>query len=340
MMMRFLFWLLTAGTILSAGTSCSPWTRMAKKGTIAQKDSAAMHFYEHRQFDRAVYLFEEIKPFYSGEPRYHDIYFYHVDCLYKLGDLSGAMMYYEDYVNKYPGSKYAADFTYMGAYSTYLMSDDYELDQTYTYAAIEKFQLFLGKYPNSEHVADCEKYIRELIEKLGEKAFQQASLYLKTGHYKAAVQGFQNMLDEHPDSKRREEASWLQYQSSVKLARSSVDLRKRVRYEESFEYFKKFSTKYPGGTYAKEAQTLNEVSKKEYERFLVEQKVRDENKAYLEFKAAATAAFETTRDDEFDAAYKKALNAWSKVTEMNPDSKFLDKGRKTYDKLIARKKGS
>jgi outer membrane protein assembly factor BamD len=337
MKMKIPVWIALLGLAVSLNSACSPWNRMAKNGTLSEKDSAAMHFYNNKQWDRAHYLFEELKPFYTSDQRYHEIYYYHVTCKYHLGDMAGAMFYYDDYVNKFPSSKYAKEYSYMSAFCTYLMSDKYELDQTYTYIAIEKLQLYLGKYPNSEHIDDADKYIRELIEKLSVKSFEQAQLYLKIGHYKAAVQAFQNMLDEHPDSKLREKATWLQYLSSVKLARVSSDVRKKLRYEESFGYYKTFGEKYKESTWKKQADDLNETAKKEFEKFLVEQKGRDEYKQYAIFKSNASLAFESSKKEEFAAAYNKAMAAWDALTTLNPNSKFLKKGTKTYGKLTAKR---
>lgn len=57
----------------------------------------------------------------------------------------------------------------MAAYCKFLDSPAYNLDQESTYDAIKELQLFVNRYPNSDRVEECNKYLDILRDKLEKK---------------------------------------------------------------------------------------------------------------------------------------------------------------------------
>ncbi len=221
-------------------TGCDPYHKLAKSDKIADKDSAAVAYYNLKKYDRAVYLFEELVAIYRGTTRAEEMYFYYAYCRFYLGELVSANFHFEDFAKKYPSSSHAEEFEYMTAKTFHMLSDPHYLDQGYTERAIDQYQLFLSRHPYSTYKDKCMEGLKELRERLARKAFEQSTLYLDIGYNKAAVESFQNMINKFPDSDYREEAQYLLVKSAERLARESIDAKKTARYTEALEFAGKF----------------------------------------------------------------------------------------------------
>ena len=321
-----------SGLLLSG---CDPYKKLAKSNVIADKDTAAVRYYNAKKYDQAVYVFEELMAVYRGTPRMEEMYYYFTYCKYFMGELVTAAFYFDDFAQKFPNSKHADEFEFMTAKCYYQISDPYYLDQTYTDKAIGQMQLFLSRNPNSEHKEKCMKYLTELRERLAKKAFEQALLYQKIGYHKAAVQAFQNVTNEYSDSKFREEAQYLLVKSAVNLAESSIASKRLTRYEEAMEFQEKFVEKFPNSKFGKDAEGLAEEIAKNRMRLEAEKRQKEESFAFNGFKRAMQIATDTEEVEERKAAYTKALESYRKFQEKYPKSKFLseaDKIFKQYEK--------
>ncbi|MCB9232252.1 MAG: outer membrane protein assembly factor BamD [Bacteroidia bacterium] len=267
-MKRFTFPITFILLVASLSTSCDPYTKLMKTGSVAEKDSAAMRYYNKKKYDKAVYLFDELRGIYRGTPRARDVYYYYTYCRYHLGELVSASYYFDDFARQYPRDPKVQEMKYMQAYCSYLTSDPWYLDQKFTYAAIEQLQIFIDTYPESEKTPEANKLMTELREKLAEKAFEQARLYYKIGYSKAAMESFNTMIEEFPDSKYREEGQYLLFRSAVNLSQISVQSKKRDRLEEALNYYEKFVDKYPNSKFVKDAESSFSSVQKEYQKLM------------------------------------------------------------------------
>ena len=167
--------------------SCSKFQHHMKSTDMEAKYEAAVKYYEKKDYYHALQLFEELISVYRGTSKAEKSYYYYVYCTYYVDDFTMAAYHFNNFVQSYPSSTYAEEMQYMYAYCYYLDSPVSSLDQTSTYDAIDKFQLFINKFPNSKKVEESNKYIDELRLKLEVKSFDNAKLYYRTENYKAAV---------------------------------------------------------------------------------------------------------------------------------------------------------
>ena len=58
-------------------------------------------------------------------------------------------------------------------------SPDYYLDQTESYKAIDEFQLFMSKYPNSYLIDSCNNMVTNLRNRLELKSFEKENYISK-----------------------------------------------------------------------------------------------------------------------------------------------------------------
>lgn len=240
--------------------SCAPeykqFSRWSRKGSIAEKDSAAFYFFERKDYERAAFLFEELRAAYRGSQRDKVILYHIAYSKYNQRLYSTAAYHFEQYANLYPNDERTPECTFMVGYCYYLESAPYYLDQSLTRKAMAQLQLFVNNYPFSDRVERCNELLNELRERLARKKFEQASLYLKIENYRAAVSAFQGFMQEFPDSRYREEAQFLLIRAAVLLAEVSIADKKRNRYLDAIEFYEQFVDRYPSSVYLRDAETL------------------------------------------------------------------------------------
>jgi outer membrane protein assembly factor BamD len=136
------------------------------------------------------------------------------------------------------------------------MSPNYRLDQNSSELAINAFQDFANKYPESDRVPQCNELIDQLRVKMEEKAYAQGVLYYDLGQYQASITSFDNMLSEYPESARAEYVRFLILKASVEYAARSVYDKRAERYEEAKIKYTDYANRYPTGKNRKEAKDL------------------------------------------------------------------------------------
>jgi outer membrane protein assembly factor BamD len=144
----------------------------------------------------------------------------------------------------------------MSAYSNYQLSPSFRLEQSQTLAAIQGFQDFVNRYPTSIRVAECNRLIDEMRAKLEDKAFASAELYYDIGEYEAAIQSFENMLRDFPDTDRVEYVRFTVLRAAYQFAEKSVYERRQERYEQAIEKYMDFTRKFPNSDYQAQVKDI------------------------------------------------------------------------------------
>jgi outer membrane protein assembly factor BamD len=312
------------------GSGCDPLRKLAKSDAIADKDTAAVHYYNNKKYDEAVFLFDELVAIYRGHPRAEEMYYYLSYCRYFMGELVTASYFFNDYAQKFPGSKHAEEFEFMTAKCYYQISDPYYLDQTYTHKAINQFQLFLSRNPNSKHKEESMRFLEELRERLAKKAFEQANLYFKIGYHKAAVEAFKILNNEYPDSKFREQSQFLLVKSAVALAGSSISSKRLTRYNEALEFHEKFVEKFPDSKFAGDAGNLRSEIEKNQKKLETERLKNDEKSSFEGFKQSMEVVMTTADEEERKANYAEALDEYKAFQKLYPNSVHLTEADKLF----------
>ncbi len=270
--------LLLLATVMLAGCSkeLRKYNQWSRKGTLAQKDSAAFYFYERGDYEKAGYLFEELQGAYRGDNRAQTILYHYAYAKYENGFYVIAAYYFKNYTQLYPNDEKADECMFMEGYCYFLESAPYYLDQEFTRKAIQQFQLFINTFPRSDKVAEANELMDELRERLARKAFENAKLYYDLGdyrstNYRAALTALEVMVQEYPDSRYREEAQFLRFEAAAALAEVSTRKRKKNRYLDAIDLYEEFVDRYPASVYLKEAESVYVEVKRNLGRLLAEQ---------------------------------------------------------------------
>lgn len=227
------------------------------------KYQAALRYYADKKYYQALQLLDELIVVFRATPKGEEVYYYYAKSYYGSGDYLNAAYHLSNFVKTYPNSRYAEECLFLNAYCYYLDSPIYSLDQKSTLDAIQQFQLFINKYPQSDKIEECNKLIDELRLKLESKAYQNARLFYRTEDYRAAAIAFKNVVKDFPASNYVEECLFMALKSTYYFARNSVPAKRKERFNDAIESYFHLVEKYPNSKFQKEADRIFEEVKKQ-----------------------------------------------------------------------------
>jgi outer membrane protein assembly factor BamD len=265
--------------------------KLQKTGTPDQKLKAATVYYKQANYYKAGILFEELIPLLKGDSLAETAQFYNAYCNYHQKQYSMSSYLFKSFYSTYARSPLAEEAYYMYAYSMYMDSPNYNLDQTNTLTAIDALQTFLDTFPTSEYADECTTNMQDLRERLEKKAYEKAKLYYKTkganfGNYKAATVAIDNFQRDFPDSKYLEDMAFTKLQTQYEYAGLSLENKQKERFLSASKFYEDFIDKFPKSKYLKQAEKFYEGSNKAVERIA---KAEKEAKQMKEAKAKEDA---------------------------------------------------
>jgi outer membrane protein assembly factor BamD len=238
--------------------ACGEYQKAVKSNDAEFKYKVAKELFENEEYQKAYPLFDDLLILYRGTEQAADVYWYYAETSFNLKDFILAAYHYKNFAKTFPGHPKTEMAYYMVAYCYYLQSPDYSLDQTYTFKAINDFQLFANLYPTSDKLLGANELIDILRAKLEKKAFERAKLYYKTSHFQAAVVAFNNVLDQFPDTDYRQDLLYYRVLAAYRLADNSIESKKRQRFIEARTAYREFTTLYPNSEYTPEVKAMYE----------------------------------------------------------------------------------
>ncbi len=252
---RNLIVFLVSVLLVFAAVSCK-FQRILRSDDPELKYQKAIEYYEKGEYSRSIRLFTDVISVYRGTARAEKINYYYTMSHYKVGDYIMASHYFKSFVASYPASEHAEKFTYLSAYCKYLVSPPYSLDQTSTREAIQEFQRFVNRYPDSEKVEKANEIIDELRLKLEKKRFEIGKLYYNINDFRAAIVSFNNLINDFPGTVFEEEAYFFIVKSYHDFASMSIPERQPERYEKTVEAYNRLIRNFPESKFLKEANVL------------------------------------------------------------------------------------
>ncbi|MDZ7360714.1 MAG: outer membrane protein assembly factor BamD [candidate division KSB1 bacterium] len=178
--------------------------------------------------------------------------FYLAECHFHMHEFLLAASEYERLLKLYPRSTFLDDAQYKLALCYDKQSPKSDLDQKYTYKAIEEFQRFLEDFPTSELVEDVEKRLFAARTKLAKKEFDTGNLYRKMALCESAIYSFDDVLNHYYDSQYAEPALFYKGECSFKLE----------RWDEAKTALEALLEKFPKSSFASQAKDmLNQISR-------------------------------------------------------------------------------
>ena len=242
--------------------SCSPYHKALKSDETKLKFDMGTTLYEAGDYGKAQRLFAQIVPQYRGKPQAEKLMYMYSDTFYQTEDYYLAAFQFDRFVKAYSTSDRLAEASFKSAKSSYFLSPRFSLDQEDTNDALTKMQEFINSYPDSEEVAEANKVIKELEDKLEKKQFEIAKQYHLISDFKSAIKSFENFINDHPGSKRKEEALYLKFDAAYQLAMLSVESKKEARLNNAQQYYNKFKSNFNNSEFLKDAnKSIEKIQK-------------------------------------------------------------------------------
>lgn len=251
-------WVLLAMVALLA--ACNGFNKVVKNPDPEFRYSKAIEYYNARKYDFARTLFEDLIPVYRGTSKGESVAYYRAMCFYKMKDYAYGGVFLKNFVKTFPKSDLAEECSYLSAICTYEQSPKYSLDQTETHNAINDFQLFLNRYPESNKRDTVTTLMIQCREKLEQKSFEISKLYYHTEKYKSAVVAFENTLKDFPNTRYEEDILLMMVESNYKLASNSVEDKMKERLEATVKAYQRYIDKYSQSKRAKSAETYYKLT--------------------------------------------------------------------------------
>ncbi len=246
--------------ILLFVSSCETPEKVLKSSDLEYKKAKAIFWYNKKEYFKCIPVMEELIGLMKGRESIEDLYYMYCMANYKQGDYLISSYHFKNFYDQYPNSTHAEECLYMYAKSNEQQSPKPELDQTYTYKAMDAYQFFLGMFPDSKYVAECNDAIHNLRRKLEKKALNNAELYYRTDNYKAAATSYENLLVEYPDIQENEKISFMIVKSNYRFAENSIPQRKVERFKHVISSYQDFKYRFSGSKYLAEASKYEQQS--------------------------------------------------------------------------------
>lgn len=251
-------------------TSCSEYQKVLKSGDPEFKYVKAKQYFERREYNKASTLFAELVPVFKGTARADEALYYLAESYFLQRNYIMAGHYYQQYARSFPNTDEAELAYFNSAYCHYKSSPNSRLDQENTRKGIEAFEMFIELYPESKKQVEAQDYIAELQDKLVYKSYLNAKLYFDLGNYmgnnyQSAVIAASNSLRDYPDTKYREELSFLILKSKFIQAENSVMEKQDERFRETIDEYYSFINDFPESKFIREANKMFATSQTEVE---------------------------------------------------------------------------
>jgi outer membrane protein assembly factor BamD len=248
--------------ILVLLSSCGEYEKLLKSTDFDLKKSKAKEYYDKGEYVKTTELLTQILPRFRATEEAEDLNWMNAEAYFGMKDYIMAGSYFKSFIDQFPFGKHAEEANYMAALCDYNISARPELDQENTRNAIEQFKIFLNKYPNSPKVAECNKMIKDLQDKLVEKSYLNAKLYYDMKQYKAAVVALTNSLKENADSKYREQMMYLKLNSLFLYAELSFAAKQKERYQATLDDYYSFMEEFPKSSYGRDVNNIFQKTNK------------------------------------------------------------------------------
>ena len=240
--------------------SCQGINKIMKSTDAAYKLRMAEQYYAKKKYNFAQQIYEDVIPYYKGQPEFEDIYYKYAYTFYHQKDYLNAENIFKTYLEVFPNSARAEEMDYMRAYTFYKQSPKPELDQSNTIKAIGMMQTFINTHPGSARNAEATALIDELRKKLEVKDHKAAQLYYDLGQFRAAAVAFESLINTYPDSDKSDEYKYMSIKSYYRFAELSVEEKKGERYDKVVQECNDFKERFPESDFSKEVEQYLHLS--------------------------------------------------------------------------------
>lgn len=322
-MMKMKFILYVSFLTLSLA-SCSDYQKVVKSDDYEEKALVADRLYDKGSYEKALTLYEQVYQRFPQTGRGQLAYYRLAKSYYAMGDYYMAGYYFNNFSKRYPSSEKVEECLFMTGICSVKNSPEPSLDQEETYLALNDFQLFVQRFPNSYLVDSCNRVMDRLRFKLETKDFKSVQLYNKMERYRAALVAAKTFLEEYPQSSYKEDVAFMALNNAYHLGMKSVFSKQKERLEDALSLHGKYVSIFEKRTYQNQASKIYEDIGEELLRV-------DERFEYNEVVSAYENSRSTSKEKK-TTYLKETLKRYDNFAKKYPESEYLNKAKNLKEK--------
>jgi outer membrane protein assembly factor BamD len=146
-----------------------------------------------------------------------------------------AIQEFREFLSFFPTHPRADYAQYKLAMAHYYQMAKPERDQSETRHAIEEFDAFFARYPNSALTAEAKKYYREARDRMSDSEYRVGLFYHRAKWYPGAIDRFQAILKSDPGFTGRDAIYFYLAEALVKMKRPAEALPQLQKLVDEFE---------------------------------------------------------------------------------------------------------
>jgi outer membrane protein assembly factor BamD len=131
------------------------------------------------------------------------------DAYFEKEEYEQAAIEYEEFLKRHPGHAEAPYATYRLALSYYKEIKSPDRDPLNTRLALQWFNTFIEKYPDSPLVPDAHERALRCQDRLARREIYIGNFYSRRDNYKAAADRYKIVVEDYNDTQRYQEALYL-----------------------------------------------------------------------------------------------------------------------------------
>ncbi len=188
----------------------------------------AMSLFDKKQYQKAAEAFERILFYYPSSEYVDDAQYWLSRAYLEMKDYDQAVIEFNYLIRNFPNSALVEQAHFYRAKANLLGAPSYEKDLSDLKRAIQLFDEFLTRYPNSEYTDEARKEILTARNLLAKKELENGKLYEKLKEPEAALLYYEYILNNYPETESAGEATY----------RRARILEKQGQIEEALELYK------------------------------------------------------------------------------------------------------
>lgn len=188
--------------VLAMAPSLAHAQETADEPTPAERYERAMRISNRGSFTKALEELNRIRNYYRDDPVSVLAELAIADLYYRKGDHEQARLAYQDFLRLHPRHEEAHYVTWRLGQSTYKRSSKHAgRDQTSTRSALSTWAGFDVRYPESEHLDDVARLVRDGRDRLAAKELFIARFYARDGAWTAVQGRAEGVVARYPESR-------------------------------------------------------------------------------------------------------------------------------------------
>jgi len=168
----------------------------------------AMSFFDKKKYASAAQSFERIIFYHPSSEYVDDAQYWLARTYFAEKDYAQSIIEFEYLINNFSNSEFSEDAYLYRAKSYLFDTPSYDRDQTKLNQAINLFDDFLTRFPNSQHSNEVKELILTGRNRLAQKEVVNGKLYIKLNKPEAALIYFNYVVETYPETKAASEAKY------------------------------------------------------------------------------------------------------------------------------------